>query len=96
MRLQGRETVTIEDLLVRHEDLVSADDLSEWDALVLPPLLDCFLRFDEDDEVVACALVMDLGLVGVTAHVECLFGFDGMGGSLLCKRLRAWRERGLG
>jgi hypothetical protein len=47
----------------------------EGHALVLLPLLDGLGALDEDDEVLALALVVALGLGGVSAHVGCCGGW---------------------
>jgi hypothetical protein len=59
-------------LLVGDEDLEAVDDLSERHALVLLPLLNGLGALDEDNEVFALALVVALGLGGVSAHVGCV------------------------
>jgi hypothetical protein len=61
-------------LLVGDEDLEAVDDLSERHALVLLPLLNGLGALDEDNEVLALALVVALGLGGVSAHVGCVGG----------------------
>jgi len=58
-------------LLVGNEDLEAVDDLSKGDALVLLPVLDSLAALDEDDEVLALALVVAPDLSGVSAHVGC-------------------------
>lgn len=57
------------------EDLEAVDDLGEGHALVLLPLLHGLGALDEDDEVLALALVVALGLGGVSAHVGCCGGW---------------------
>ena len=57
-----------DDLLVRHEDLPAADDGCEGDRLVILPVPHSLSRVDEDDEVVALALVVDLALGFVSAR----------------------------
>ena len=56
-------------VLVCDEDLPSTDDLRQWNALVLLPILNSLRRVNEDDEVVTLALVVDLGLGIVSTHV---------------------------
>jgi hypothetical protein len=62
---------------VGDEDLEAVDDLGEGHALVLLPLLHGLGALDEDDEVLALALVVALGLGGVSAHVGCCGGWLG-------------------
>lgn len=50
-----------------NEDLPAAHDLCKGNARVLLPVLDCLHALDEDDEVVAGALEVDLGLSLVSA-----------------------------
>lgn len=57
-------------LLVRDEDLEAADDLGEGHALVLLPVVDGLDAVGEDDKVVLVALVVDLDLGSVSAHVD--------------------------
>lgn len=52
------------------EDLEAADDLGEGHALVLLPVVDSLDAVGEDDEVVLVALVVDLDLGSVSAHVD--------------------------
>ena len=61
-------------LLVGDKDLEAVDDLSERHALVLLPVLNGLDALDEDNEVLAGALVVALGLGGVSAHVGCVGG----------------------
>ena len=56
------------------EDLEAVDDLGEGHALVLLPLLNGLGALDEDDEVLALALVVAPDLSGVSAHVGCVGG----------------------
>lgn len=54
------------------EDLEGRNEVSKRNALVALPLLVGLNIIDEDDEVVA-ALVMDLGLLSLSAsHCDCL------------------------
>jgi hypothetical protein len=69
---------------VGDEDLEAVDDLSERHALVLLPLLNGFGALDEDNEVLALALVVALGLGGVSAHVGCVGGDWVWVGSVWC------------
>jgi len=62
-------------LLVGNEDLEAVDNLCERNALVLLPLLNGLGALDEDNEVLALALVVALGLGGVSAHVGCVGGW---------------------
>lgn len=52
---------------MRHKDLPAIDDLCEGHAGVLLPVLDGLGALDEDDEVVAVALEVDLDLLSVSA-----------------------------
>lgn len=62
--------------MITYEDLEAVDNLSQRDRLVVPPLLDSCGTLDEDDEVVVCAFVMDLGQVVVAGdHCEA-WDFD--------------------
>lgn len=61
-------------LLVGNEDLEAVDNLSKRDALVLLPVLDCLAALNEDDEVLALALVVAPDLSRVSAHVDCVGG----------------------
>ena len=56
------------------EDLEAVDNLSKGNALVLLPVLDGLAALDEDDEVLALALVVAPYLSGVSAHVGCVGG----------------------
>ena len=53
---------------MRHEDLEAANDLRQWDRPILLPFLDCFHVVYKDDEVLLRALVVYLGLVGVSSR----------------------------
>jgi hypothetical protein len=59
---------------VGDEDLEAVDNLSKGNALVLLPVLDGLAALDEDDEVLALALVVAPDLSGVSAHVGCVGG----------------------
>ena len=48
------------DLLVSNEDLEAADNLSQWDGTVVLPVLNSCSIFDEDDEILVLALVVNL------------------------------------
>lgn len=52
------------------EDLEAADDLGEGHTLVLLPVVDGLDAVGEDDKVVLVALVVDLDLGSVSAHVD--------------------------
>jgi hypothetical protein len=69
-------------LLVGDKDLEAVDNLSERHALVLLPLLNGLDALDEDNEVLAVALVVALGLGGVSAHVGCVV--SGWFGLVVC------------
>ena len=57
------------DSLVCHKNLERRDKVGEGDARVLEPLLVFLGVVDENEEVVVLALVMDLGLDGLsTGH----------------------------
>lgn len=60
-------------LLVGDEDLESADDLCQRDRTVILPVLDGFHVVDHDHEVFVFALVVDFGVVTVSAS-----HFDGI------------------
>jgi hypothetical protein len=53
-----------------NKDLPPVQNIAQWDAAVIPPLVQDVEVVDEDDEVVGAALVEDLGgrVVG-TRHV---------------------------
>ena len=62
---------------MRAEDVEAVDDVDEWNALVLLPLLHHLGVSDDDHKVVVRALVVDLGLSTVCArHLGggCLLG----------------------
>ena len=73
-------------LLVGDKDLEAVDDLSERHALVLLPVLNGLDALNEDNEVLAGALVVALGPGGVSAHVGCVVGGLVWVGSLWCCR----------
>lgn len=53
------------------EDIECRDEVSEWNGLVGQPLLVCVNVVDEDKEILALALVVDLGLYGgTTGHFD--------------------------
>lgn len=56
---------------MRNEDLPSAHNLCQRHALICFPVLHCLRRIDKDDEVVALALEVNLGLLVVAAHSDC-------------------------
>lgn len=59
---------------MRHKDLEGRDEMSQGDRLVaLPALVGCDV-VDEDDEVVLCALVVDLDLFASALHLDCGLG----------------------
>lgn len=60
-------------LLVSHKDLEAVHDLGEGDGAVVFPVLDGLDVVDEDDEIFVFALVVDFGLVGVSAGHGCVF-----------------------
>jgi len=68
LALGGTVEDTVVAVLVRHEDLPAADDGCQGDGLVILPVADSLSRVDEDDEVVALALVVDLALGFVSAR----------------------------
>jgi len=72
--LGGRVKSALVAVLVGDKDLEAVDDLSERHALVLLPVLNGLDALDEDNEVLAGALVVALGLGGVSAHVGCVGG----------------------
>ena len=67
------------DIPVGDEDLERADDLRQWDGLVGFPLLCSLCIFNEDDEVLVLALVVDLGLNGFATSHDCWFLFGSVG-----------------
>jgi len=73
--LGGRVESALVAVLVGNEDLEAVDNLCERNALVLLPLLNGLGALDEDNEVLALALVVALGLGGVSAHVGCVGGW---------------------
>lgn len=53
-----------------HEDVEAVDDLCHGNGLILLPILNILSAVNKDDEVVVLALVVDLGLSGMsTRHV---------------------------
>ena len=58
---------------MRHEDLETADDMRQWNGPILLPFLDCFHVVHKDDEVLFLALVVYLGLVGISSRHCCSF-----------------------
>lgn len=59
------------------KDLEAVDDLGEGDGAVVFPVLDGLDVVDEDDEIFVFALVVDFGLVSVSAGHGCgLIWFD--------------------
>jgi hypothetical protein len=53
------------------EDIEAVDDIYERYGLVLLPLLQSLGAVEDDYEVVAAALVVDLGDLAVSTHVDC-------------------------
>ena len=60
------------------ENLPAGHHLREWDALVLPPLVEDIHAVDEDDEIIVGALVVHLSLLVVTARHDVWFLFGGV------------------
>lgn len=56
-----------------HKHLPSADHLRQWDGAIALPVLNSLGRVDEDDEVVVRALVVNLHLGVVAAHIGGLW-----------------------
>lgn len=60
-----------EDVLMRHEDLEPANHLRQGDRAIVLPVLDGFHVVDHDYKVLIFALVVDFGLMDVSAsHVD--------------------------
>jgi hypothetical protein len=61
---------------VRDKDLEAADDLGDGSRAIVLPLLDGRDVVNEDDKVLVLALVVDLGLLGVsTWHFAVVVGW---------------------
>ena len=51
-----------------HEDVEAVDDLCHGNGLILLPILNILSAVNKDDEVVVLALVVDLGLSGMSTR----------------------------
>jgi len=64
-------------LLMGDEDLEAIYYLCQRDRAVSSPVLDSLLGFDNDDKIIAGALVVDFGGWSVSAHVQKFVGLKG-------------------